>query len=518
MSRHNVSYGAVWIRGDALHRGGDNRRLELVAALPLARGIVKQASESHPAMAALKQDRFLVVADSNPDFDDQVLESNINTGAFASFKLGDLGLLRLYSMNNESFSVREMNQLWGVIEIFTISINDALSHRRLREETEEREQIESQLRQGERLRAIGQLTGGVAHDFNNLLAVVMTSAELLGRRLEPGNPMIEQILHAVDRGAELTQRLLAFSRQQPLRSRPTDLAALIGDMSDLLSRTLGETIEIETAAQSELWPAIVDAGQVENALLNLCINARDAMENGGKLVIELSNAHLGADDQARDPEASVGDFVLLSVTDTGAGMSAEVRDHAFEPFFTTKEVGRGSGLGLSMVYGFAKQSGGHVDLRSEPGWGTTVDVFLPRAPEAPPRPAAGPGDEVTLGRGETVLVIEDDELVREMAVRSIEGLGYRVVSAGDAAAAWRIVESGTRIDVVLSDVVLSGGTSGPEFDERLGRHAPDLPVLFMSGYPADAAKRGGLVDTDVVLLAKPFRRGQLAKALHDALD
>lgn len=382
----------------------------------------------------------------------------------------------------------------------------------------ERKQLEEQLRQAQKMEAVGQLTGGVAHDFNNLLAVIMGNVELLEDRLGSEDKTLRAIFRAAGRGSELTQRLLAYSRRQPLRPQAVDLGALVSGMSELLTRTLGETTDIETSAVPGLWDVWADPGQVENAVLNLALNARDAMAAGGKLTIECDNVCLGAPDGTRNPEAVAGDYVVLAVSDTGSGMSAEVHAQAFEPFYTTKDVGQGSGLGLSMVYGFAKQSDGQVSIYSEPGRGTTVRLYLPRAGEAPIGDIAFPDAELLRGRDEVVLVIEDDPDVRDLAVRMLKDLGYRVIQVPDAAGAREVLAAGRRVDLVISDVVLPGGTSGPEFAAEARARDPGLKVIFMSGYPARAAMRGGFLAADNVLLTKPFRRHQLAKVLREALD
>ncbi len=380
-----------------------------------------------------------------------------------------------------------------------------------------RKAAEARLRQSQKMEAVGQLTGGVAHDFNNLLAVIMGNTDILIRRREYKKGSLESILKAAKRGAELTQRLLAFSRQQPLRPQAIDLKALVAGMSDLLTRSLGETIEIEIRADPGLQNALADAGQVENALLNLALNARDAMADGGKLTIECSNIRLDDFYVAENPDALAGDYCVLTVSDEGTGMTEEVKAHAFEPFFTTKEVGEGSGLGLSMVYGFAKQSGGHVTLYSEEGRGTTVKLYLPQAETPPAREDTSQEQEAPQGQGETILVIEDDPDVRDLAQQMLRGLGYRVIEAADAAAAQKVLAAGEAVDLVLSDVILSGGTSGPEFAEQARAVYPDLKIIFMSGYPAEAAKRSGVLGADQVLLNKPFRMHALAKALRQAL-
>jgi signal transduction histidine kinase len=381
----------------------------------------------------------------------------------------------------------------------------------------EHRQTEQRLRQAQKMEAVGQLTGGVAHDFNNLLAVIQGNAELLAIGGEPETSSTEAILRATQRGAELTQRLLSYSRRQSLHAKSIDLAELVGGLSDLLRRTLGATIEIETVVAPDLRPACADPGQLENALLNLTINARDAMPEGGKLTIECTNAVLEDEHSARDPDVSPGDYVVLAVSDTGTGMSKEVLAQVFEPFFTTKEVGQGSGLGLSMVYGFAKQSGGQVTLYSKPERGTTVKLYLPQADRAEARHESGAADEIERGHGERVLVIEDDAAVRDLTVTMLENLGYRVSDVGDAAAARSVLKGRDEIDLILSDVVLPGGMTGPQFIDEIRERTPDVKVVFMSGYPAEAAKRADFVSAGGTLLNKPFRRGVLAKALRDAL-
>ena len=380
-------------------------------------------------------------------------------------------------------------------------------------------QAEERARQSQKMEAVGQLTGGVAHDFNNLLAVIIGNAEILVEDLGAADPSPKAILRAARRGTELTQRLLAFSRRQPLDPRPVCLSELVGGMSAMLRRTLGETIEIAVASEQNLWPAMVDPGQVENALLNLAINARDAMPGGGRLTVECMNARLDENYQDGNGEATAGDFAVLAVSDTGAGMPQSVLEHAFEPFFTTKEVGQGTGLGLSMIYGFAKQSGGHVAIYSEAGIGTTVKLYLPKAYDA--ASPCKPEDLADLprGEGETVLLLEDDNDVRALAVRILEGLDYRVIEAARAEAAERALAGAGRVDLLLSDVVLPGPMNGPDFAWHARETHPGLKVLFMSGYPAEAARRNGFADLrGAPLLKKPLDRRQLAEALQSALQ
>ncbi|MFQ5776242.1 MAG: type II toxin-antitoxin system prevent-host-death family antitoxin [Kiloniellaceae bacterium] len=383
----------------------------------------------------------------------------------------------------------------------------------------EQRAAEERLRQAHRMEAVGQLTGGVAHDFNNLLGVVIGNAELLGDRLGQDDRHVQALLRAAARGAELTQRLLAFSRRQPLQPRALDLDALVTGMSDMLSRTLGETIEVEVSPRPGLWRAMADAGQIENALLNLAINARDAMPGGGKLSIETANVTLVANDSAARADLRPGEYVMASVRDTGCGIAPDVLDHVFEPFFTTKEVGQGSGLGLSMVYGFAQQSGGHVAIDSAPDRGTTVRLYLPRAAkEVAARPREEAAGAQPTAQGETVLVLEDDSAVRELAVAILEDLGYRVVTAPDGRAAVAALDQAAEIDLLLSDVVLPGGTSGPDVAEHAKRRRPGIKVLFMSGYAADSLVPNGPLDNGVALINKPFRKADLAHKVREVLD
>jgi nitrogen-specific signal transduction histidine kinase/CheY-like chemotaxis protein len=377
--------------------------------------------------------------------------------------------------------------------------------------------VEERLRQAQKMEAVGQLTGGVAHDFNNLLAVILGNIELVADRLGTDDKQVRAIVHAATRGAELTQRLLSFSRQQALRPETVDLNACVTGMTDMLRRTLGETIEIEPIIASGLSISEVDPGQLENALLNLAVNARDAMPKGGRLTIETANIELDHDYAAALGDVTPGHYVRLSVTDTGIGIPPEIIEHVFEPFFTTKEVGEGSGLGLSMVYGFVKQSGGHVTISSEPGCGTTVQLYLPQA-EVPVQPA---GQEPVMGdteaRGETVLVVEDDPDVRSLVISLLQRFGYNVLEAGDGAEALAALQDYSRIDLLLSDVVLPGGVSGSDLAEQVTDRYPGIKVLFMSGYPDAPHRRGPLVE-NTELLGKPFGKRDLAQKVRAVLN
>ena len=381
----------------------------------------------------------------------------------------------------------------------------------------DRKRMERQLIQSQKLEAVGQLTGGVAHDFNNLLAVIQGNAELLADDVGRDNKLARAIVRAAERGTELTQRLLVFSRRQTLQPKSVDLKTLFAGLHDLLDRTLGETIEVEMLAEDGLWHAMADPGQLESGLLNLAISARDAMPKGGKLTIECRNATLDESDTSKNADAAAGQYVVVAVSDSGIGMSREVRTRVFEPFFTTKDVGKGSGLGLSMIYGFAKESGGHVTVESEPNVGTTVKVYLPRGEGASSTRAVPATPTLPHGLGELVLVIEDDSDVRALAVRMLEGLGYRVDAVSAAASALDMLAQES-YDVVLSDVVLPGGMSGPKFAEVARASDPNIKIVFMSGYPADTVRLDEFMGSDWVILKKPFRRSDLASAIRNVVD
>lgn len=387
------------------------------------------------------------------------------------------------------------------------------------ERTRELEQSRQALYQSQKLEAIGKLTGGVAHDFNNVLQVIGGNLQLLRPMLHqakvPAN-RLDAAAQAVDRGAKLAAQLLAFARRQPLRPMPTDLGRLLRNMDELLRQALGEMLEIETAVAGGLWTTMVDPNQLENVLLNLAINARDAMHNGGKLTLELSNAMLDEHYARTQVDIEPGQYVMLAVSDTGTGMTEQTAERAFEPFYTTKPEGEGTGLGLSMAYGFAKQSGGHIRLYSELGSGTTVKLYLPRTdqPEVvamtlPVGPAVG-GDE-------TILVVEDDLAVQETVIELLSGLGYRVLKASDAQSALSILQSGMAIDLLFTDVVMPGKLSSTELVRQAKLLLPDIAVLFTSGYTRNAIVHGGKLDAGVELLSKPYRQEDLARKIRQLL-
>ena len=378
--------------------------------------------------------------------------------------------------------------------------------------------MEERLRQSQRLEAIGQLTGGVAHDFNNLLTVIVGNAELMADRLgadDPLRPLVAMTRTAAERGASLTKSLLAFARRQPLDARPVDVGEVLRGMGEMLRRTLGEQIALRVETAPEPWLARVDAAQLESAVLNLSLNARDAMPDGGQLRIVTENVRLRADEMRGHSEAVPGDYVRLSVEDDGAGIDGATQARVFEPFFTTKGPGKGTGLGLSMVYGYVTQLGGHVVLDSAPGQGTIVCLFLPRAVEN----AAGPPtpDVATIrGDGETVLMVEDDPLVRAHVAELLRHLGYRVVTAIDGPDALRKLREESRIDLLFTDVVMPGGMNGRQLAEHALALRPGLPVLLTSGYTADALPDDGHGDL-LPLLKKPYRRDELATKLRQVI-
>ena len=370
------------------------------------------------------------------------------------------------------------------------------------------------------MEAIGQLTGGVAHDFNNLLQVIRGNLELLQRSVEGderGELRLKNAIFGAERAAQLTRQLLAFARRQPLEPKVVNLSRLVSDMADLLRRTLGESIEVETVVAGGLWNTIADPAQVESALLNLALNARDAMPTGGRLTVEITNAVLDEAYARNANDVAPGQYVMLAVTDTGDGMSEEVRARVFEPFFTTKTEGKGTGLGLSMVYGFVKQSNGHIQIYSEPGSGTTVKIYLPRSRQPETAPAPPPPPETTADRGLTILVVEDEAAVREAAVAMLDELGYRALEAVDAQSALALVEGGAEIDLVFTDVVMPGPLRTREFAQALKALRPELPVLFTSGYTDNAIIHQGRLDEGVHLISKPYARAELARRLAQLL-
>ncbi len=384
----------------------------------------------------------------------------------------------------------------------------------------ERLQTEQVARQAQKMEAIGHLTGGVAHDFNNLLQVIASNLDLMARHKDDPKQLTANIEHAsiaAGRGAQLTRQLLAFARRQPLEPVVVNLGRRVRAMGDLLHRTLGETIEIETIVDAGLWNTFVDVNQVENAILNLSVNARDAMPGGGKLTIELANAVLDEDYARWHDEVTSGQYVMLAVTDTGSGMPADVAARAFEPFFTTKPEGKGTGLGLSMVYGFVKQSSGHAKIYSEVGLGTTIKIYLPRS-RRPEEAVSMSDDAPATGGSERILLVEDDEDVRRAVAEMTRSLGYQVLEAKDGEQALEMLQNGTKVDLLFTDVVMSGAISGRVLANCAQELLPSLAVLFTSGYTENAIIHHGRLDQGVHLLSKPYREPELSRKLRTVLE
>ena len=393
-------------------------------------------------------------------------------------------------------------------------------------EMEAREQLEGQLRQLQKMESIGQLTGGIAHDFNNMLAIVIGSLDMARRRR--GDPerltqCLDNAREGAERAAALTARLLAFSRQQPLAPVPIDPNKLVSGMSDLLRRTLGEQIAVETVLAGGLWRCFADPSQLENALLNLAVNARDAIvatgRDDGRLTIETNNAHLDDAYARAHAEVSAGQYVLIGVSDTGGGMTPEVIERAFDPFFTTKEVGKGTGLGLSQVFGFVKQTGGHVAIYSEPGEGTTLKIYLPRfTGPAATAAATAAVEAIPEGRSdEIILVVEDEHRVRHFSVDALRELGYTALSAADGAEALEILAANPSIGLLFTDVIMPE-MNGGRLAEAARALRPDLKVLYTTGYTRNAVVHNGMLDVGVALLPKPFTIEQLARKVRDVID
>jgi PAS domain S-box-containing protein len=417
---------------------------------------------------------------------------------------------------------------WAHVVIDAIKDDDGqlLGFAKVTRDITERREAEAALHQAQaamlraqKLEAIGQLTGGVAHDFNNLLQVIGGNLQLLGKDIA-GNPRaearVQNALAGVARGSKLAAQLLAFARRTPLEPKVVNVGRLIKGMDDLLRRALGGEIEVETVVSGGLWNSLVDPDQLENALLNLAINARDAMGSDGRLTIEASNAFLDDEYARQHDDVAAGQYVLVAVTDTGGGIPPDIINQVFEPFFTTKAEGKGTGLGLAMVYGFVKQSGGHVKIYSEVGSGTAVKLYFPREAAAEDALVAPPPGDIR-GGDETVLVVEDDDEVREVAVSMLTELGYRVAKARDAASALAVVDSGIPIDLIFTDVMMPGALRSPDLARKAKERLPNVAVLFTSGYTQNAIVHGGRLDAGVELLAKPYTREGLARKIRHVL-
>lgn len=428
----------------------------------------------------------------------------------------------MHAIMSEWMHTMAAHLIFGIPATTVLFVLVLLTMRRTRAfyaEAERRELAEQALRQSQKMEAVGQLTGGVAHDFNNLLTVIIGNLGIAKRGVVEARAerALDNAMVGAERAAQLTQRLLAFSRRQPLNPRVIDVNKLITSISDLLTRTLGENVELETISGAGLWKAEVDASELESTLLNLALNARDAMPEGGKLTIETSNAYLD-DEYCRQHDGLLpGQYILIAVTDNGAGMSTETIERAFEPFFTTKEAGKGTGLGLSQVYGFMKQSGGHVKIYSEAGVGTTIKLYLPRRD----------GDETGIlldvqpgsdrGRGETILIVEDDDGVRQYAAEILRDLNYQIIEAKDSASALRLLDAKKDFDLLLTDVVLPG-KNGRELADEVERQRPGMKIIFMTGYSRNAIVHQGRLDRGTELLQKPLTERALARKIRQVLD
>jgi signal transduction histidine kinase/CheY-like chemotaxis protein len=430
-----------------------------------------------------------------------------------------------------SVDVTERKRAHVQLHAFTEALEERVKARtrELEAENEARMRAEESLRQAQKMEVVGQLTGGLAHDFNNLLTIVMGGLDIIEHQIPrlPDSQATQRIararelaLEGVGRAAKLTQRLLAFARQQPLTPQPVDVDTLIGEVSDLLRRTIGEAIALQTITTSGIWPTLADPNQLENVLLNLAINARDAMPDGGSLTIETGNCYL--DDAyvatLAEPLKS-GDYVLIAVSDTGTGMDAATIEHAFEPFFTTKEIGKGTGLGLSQVYGFVHQSSGHVCIDSEPGRGATVKIFLPRCRTTGKRGEVTANAAASRAQGsECVLLVEDDDALRAHTMEALSDLGYQVHEASQPAMALRILARQPEIDLLFTDIVMPGGMNGRELADAALQRRPDLKVLFTTGYSRTAILDPYQADPNIQLLRKPFSINTLAVTVRSILD
>ncbi len=412
--------------------------------------------------------------------------------------------------------LKERQKQVAELQTANVVLREALT--RAAEESEQRARVEGQLRQSQKMQAVGQLTGGLAHDFNNMLAVIVGCLNLLKRKIARGETdeegLIDKAMECIDHAAALTHRLLAFSRQQPLAPQTVDANKLVAGMAEMIRRTLGECISVETVLGSGLWRAHVDPHQLESALLNLAVNARDAMPDGGKMTVETSNAYIDDHYARQQAEVQEGQYVLLAVTDTGFGMSADVIAKAFDPFFTTKSLGKGTGLGLSQVFGFVKQSGGHIKIYSEPGQGTTVKIYLPRfvgEGEIPAPSRDMSGDAALRGSEETlVLIVEDEDRMRSVAVAMFKDLGYSALAAQNAIEALALIDANPGVSLLFTDVVMPD-MSGRALAEEALRRRPDLKVIFTTGFSRNAVIHNGVLDRGVNFLPKPFTIDQLAQ-------
>lgn len=474
-----------------------------------------QAAVTEPVKAVTEAVRMLI---KNRDFSQRVTkntedETGLLVDAFNTMlsEIGSHALLLERTNAALQHEVAERIKADQALTELNISLEERIEARSL-----ELEQANEQLRHAQKMEAIGQLTGGIAHDFNNVLQVISGNLQLLAMSL-PNNlaaqRRIETAKFATERGAKLSSQLLAFARKQPLRPSPTNLGRVLRAMDDMLRRALGEGIDIETVVAGGLWNTLVDPYQIENVILNLAINARDAMSGHGRLTLEVENAMLDERYIAQESEIVAGQYVMLAISDTGCGMSPAVIARAFEPFFTTKKEGEGTGLGLSMAFGFVKQSSGHIKIYSEVGNGTAIKIYLPRSQAAEEVLFNDNVGEV-VGGNETVLVVEDDLSVQATAIDLLTQLGYKVLSANDGESALAVLKSGARVDMLFTDVVMPGTLRSPDLARQAKSMFPDIAVLFTSGYTQNAIVHGGRLDAGVELISKPYQRTSLARKIR----
>lgn len=516
-------------RFDVLTKPGDGTTVTLGKVIPAGR-----PSLTGPAVAALaeamrgwsegpqaamrEQNRELLA--SLADLSEREEEARRLNAELAET---NRGVVALYAeLETQAGQLREAGAtLESQVSERTIEL--AQANERLKAEAEERERMGENLRQSQKMEAVGQLTGGIAHDFNNLLTGIVGSLDLMQTRMRQGRTenlkrYIETAMASANRAAALTHRLLAFARRQPLDPKPTDVNALIGGMSDLLRRTTSEAIELRVLSEPALWPTVCDPHQLENAILNLVINARDAMPNGGVLTIATTNGRHEAKDPDLRNSGLTSEYVCISVSDTGTGMPPEVVARAFDPFFTTKPLGQGTGLGLSMIYGFARQSEGQAHIESVVDRGTTVTIRLPRNAashvEAAPAPEVG---EIPRGAGETVLVVEDEQTVRDLIVEVLHDLGYKTLQAGDGLSGLRVLKSSVQIDLLVSDVGLPG-LNGRQLADQARETRPNLKVLFITGYAEGAATPSGFLDPGMAMITKPFAVDTLMSRIREIIQ
>ena len=443
------------------------------------------------------------------------------------------GILEIDNDRQHDYDQYDINFLTGFANVLAEAVSTAsrgealqVTVDRMKALVEEKDRLldeksvaDVQLRQAQKMEAVGQLTGGVAHDLNNILTVITGTIEILAEAVA-GQPELvavaKMIEEAAARGGDLTQRLLAFARKQPLQPREVDVNALVMEAAKLLRPTLGEPIEVHMKLAGDTWPALIDPSQLTNAILNLSLNARDAMPEGGKLIIETSNIVLDDSYVRMNSDVVAGDYVMVAVTDTGHGIPAAILNKVFEPFFSTKDVDKGTGLGLSMVYGFVKQSNGHIKIYSEEGHGTTIRIYLPRAAGVA-EPIVAESPPVLEGGRETVLVVEDDNLVRTFVVNQIQSLGYLTLAAVNAAEAMAVIDGPQAIDLLFTDMIMPGSMNGRQLAAAALKRRASLKILYTSGYSNEAIIHHGQLEAGVLLLVKPYRKSDLARMIRTAL-